>query len=138
MDGIPGGRALLESIRFDYDESPAVSLLVSATETAWRKSPEGTYSHKRLPSAVFQYSGHSWCREVRASEEVVLDDRCRFFDLYQEGIPGILYEDDVTGEMLYRANLGQGRFDGRWPSGRLWAAGYSPTSTPTGNASSPT
>lgn len=111
MDGIPGGRALLESIRFDYDESPAVSLLVSATETAWRKSPEGTYSHKRLPSAVFQYSGHSWCREVRASEEVVLDDRCRFFDLYQEGIPGILYEDDVTGEMLYRANLGQGRFD---------------------------
>lgn len=111
MDGIPGGKALLGSIHFEYDESPAVSLLVSATESAFRKDSEGRYSRKTLPSTIFHYSEHSWNSAVHSTEEVVFNDHCRFFDLYHEGIPGILHEDPLTGEMLYQANLGEGRFE---------------------------
>ena len=110
MDKVPGGRALLSVTELGYDESDSISLLVSSGNISYRKHDDGTYSKKVLPPMVFSYSSHEWNAEVKCADGIAVDERCTFCDLYNEGVPGILYNEPAVG-LMFRSNLGSGHFD---------------------------
>ena len=111
MDEVPGGLALIDVLSFTYDQSPSMTLLTSVRSIACRKTEDGSYATEQMPPVNYRYSGHAWNSEVKASEDTHFPVGCTFVDLFNEGLPGILHADPFSGEMLYRSNLGNARFD---------------------------
>lgn len=111
MKEVSGALALTAVLSLDYKESPSMTLLTSASMTSYRKSSDGSYDSQKLPPMNYVYSEHSWNSATVTADDVVFPSGCSFFDLYGEGIPGILYTDPASGEMLYRSNLGNARFE---------------------------
>lgn len=116
---LPGGSALVKSLNFEYDNSQQqdFTFLKSITPSGYIKKPDGSYTHKSLPSTEFDYQRHDWNNEVKsiALEDLVhapagLDESdYQFTDLFNEGLSGILTEQ--ANGWFYKHSLGDGKFE---------------------------
>ncbi len=86
---------LITALRLCYDESPVVSCLAMAEQSAW----ETDGSQVLLPPLEFDYRDYSINTDATTWEELEgftgIDNGTNYqlVDLYGEGIPGILYRD---------------------------------------------
>ena len=116
---LPGGSALVKSTNFEYDTtSPQdFTFLKSITTCGYIKKADGTYTSKKLPETEFEYQKHEWNKDVKiiSTENLVhapsgLDEQqYQFTDLFNEGLSGILSEQD--NGWYYKHNLGDGKFE---------------------------
>lgn len=107
---------LVHSINLEYDESSTITKLKAVSDTGYQFIPDGIneysqhvyYLSKILPKTEYDYSkfDESKCtpRVLKDSEDQDLDiTNYSFFDLYGEGVPGLLYSQDST--ILYRSPI---------------------------------
>ncbi|MEK6697724.1 MAG: SpvB/TcaC N-terminal domain-containing protein [Nitrospirota bacterium] len=109
----------VKSLNFEYDTSSEedFSFLKSITAYGYIKKPDGTYTHKNLPSTEFEYQKHDWNKDVKSiSPDALvhapagLDEQLyQFTDLFNEGLSGILTEQ--ANGWYYKHNLGDGQFE---------------------------
>ncbi|HSI77997.1 MAG TPA: SpvB/TcaC N-terminal domain-containing protein, partial [Lunatimonas sp.] len=107
-------KTLVKSVNFNYDTSTEqdFTFLKKITSYGYIKRPDGSYSHKKLPSMEFDYQKHDWNKDVKtiATEDLVhapvgLDEQqYQFTDLFNEGLSGILSEQ--ANGWYYKHNLG--------------------------------
>ena len=79
--------------------------------------PDGTYTHKNLPSTEFEYQKHDWNKDVKSISPDALvhapagldEPLYQFTDLFNEGLSGILTEQ--ADGWYYKHNLGDGKFE---------------------------
>lgn len=112
-------KTLIKSINFEHDTSAEqdFTFLNKVTSFGYIKKPDGSYSHKKLPSMEFEYQKHDWNSEVRiiSSDDLIhapigLDEQqYQFTDLFNEGLSGILTEQ--ANGWYYKHNLGGGKFE---------------------------
>ena len=115
---LPGGSALIKSIGFVYDDNGehGFTFLKEIIPTGYTKHDSGNYTQKSLPPFAFAYQRHNWNTQVNtiSSEEVdnipigIDDASYQFVDLYNEGLSGILTEQNDA--WYYKNNLGDGQF----------------------------
>lgn len=75
-----------------------------------------SYKTKSLPDIAFRYQHHEWNKAVKDVEKHNLaqlpaglsDKNCLWIDLFNEGVSGILIEQET--EWYYKSNLGNGNF----------------------------
>ena len=107
FEQLPGGEAIVSSLGFKYETSVPFTFLKAVSSTGYIKHEDGSYTSKSLPETVFSYQRHEWDRTLRTLD-VESGQGFVFTDLYNEGIPGLLMEQE--GNWYYRRNLGEGRF----------------------------
>ncbi|MGD2084944.1 MAG: SpvB/TcaC N-terminal domain-containing protein [Candidatus Aminicenantes bacterium] len=109
---------LVRTTGFDYDETPAASYLKSVRQTGYKKTGD-TYDTAEIPPLEFIYSEYDLLAQNFTPLELEkgnsipgLVDQAQYtmIDLYGEGIPGILYNDETS--VLYWRGRGEGNFDG--------------------------
>jgi RHS repeat-associated protein len=91
---------------------PIASFIASATQTGYKRRPEGGYLKKSLPPLEFEYSQATIQDEVRDIDAESLENlpygldstRYQWLDLDGEGASGILTEQ--AGAWFYKRNLG--------------------------------
>ena len=108
-----GGKTLVRSLDLSYEQDECLSLLETATQKGYIRLSDGSYSEKSLPAQVFHYQSHAWNTDVvtpKSDPQIPagLGGGWQLVDLYNEGIPGLLYE--VNGAWFYKRNLGNGVF----------------------------
>ncbi len=118
FEALPGGSALIKSLQLIYDDNgeDGFSFLSEIVNTGYTKHDSGNYTEKSTPPFSFTYQKHSWNTNVNtiASGEVEnlpagIDDTAYLFvDLYNEGLSGILTEQNEA--WYYKNNLGGGDF----------------------------
>ncbi|MDI1435403.1 SpvB/TcaC N-terminal domain-containing protein [Polyangium sorediatum] len=104
---------LVRSTDFTYAEGPALTRLISATQSGYIKTESG-YSKKSLPPLELGYSLPELQTAVKLLDPRSLEDlpggvdgqTARWVDLDGEGIPGVLCEQQ--GAFYYKQNLGDG------------------------------
>jgi hypothetical protein len=104
---------LVRSTDFTYAEGPALSRLVSVTQSGYIKTQSG-YSKKSLPPLELGYSLPEIHTTVKTLDPRSLEDlpggvdgqSSRWVDLDGEGLPGVLCEQQ--GAFYYKQNLGDG------------------------------
>ncbi|UQA60396.1 SpvB/TcaC N-terminal domain-containing protein [Polyangium aurulentum] len=104
---------LVRSTDFSYVESPALSRLVSVTQSGYIKTANG-YAKKSLPPLELAYSLPELHTAVKLLDPRSLEDLptgvdgrfARWVDLDGEGLPGVLCEQQ--GAFYYKQNLGDG------------------------------
>ncbi len=109
---------LVRSIDLAYDThlEEGFTFLKSIASVGYIRRTDGSYSHKRLPPAVFDYQHPEWNTEVKAIDPEnqahapagVDGQQYQFADLYQEGVMGMLTEQ--ANGWYYKRNLGNGAF----------------------------
>ncbi|PKN89334.1 MAG: insecticidal toxin complex protein [Deltaproteobacteria bacterium HGW-Deltaproteobacteria-1] len=119
LSELPGERALVKSLDFEYDASTeqGFTFLKSVTQRGYLKKPDGSYTSKHLPPMEFDYQKHDWnsdvnsiSRENLANAPAGLDEQqYHFTDLYGEGLSGIFTE--AAGGWYYKRNQGHGHFE---------------------------
>ncbi|MCP4416780.1 MAG: hypothetical protein GY805_09165 [Chloroflexi bacterium] len=97
---------LVSATSFDYDENKNISRLLSVTHSGYRYQASAAYDSQSLPPLTFGYTPFQ--PEGRSFETLILQENDRFVsgldapphymlvDLYGEGIPGILFNDNKT------------------------------------------
>jgi len=116
---LPGGSALVKSLNFEYDTSSEedFTFLKSITSYGYIKQNDGTYTHKNLPAAEFEYQKHDWNKDVKSISPDALvhapagldEPLYQFTDLFNEGLSGILTEQ--ADGWYYKHNLSDGEFE---------------------------
>src|SRR5437867_882714 len=107
---------LVRSTEFAYSEGPIASFIASATQSGYKRQPDGTYLKKSLPPVEFGYSEATIDETVRTVERASLENLPMGLDgrLYQwadldgEGLSGVLTEQ--ADAWFYKRNLGDGNF----------------------------
>lgn len=108
---------LVRSIGLAYDSGPAITYLSSITQTGYCWNTDGSLaSSVPLPPMEFTYVKPGFSQTVQelapddiAGAPVGLDGKdYQWIDLYNEGISGILSEQD--GGWFYKENRGNGQF----------------------------
>ncbi len=112
-------KTLVKSVNFDYDTSTEqdFTFLKTITSYGYIKKPDGTYSHKKLPSMEFEYQKHDWNNEIKSISNDALvhapsgldEQQYQFTDLFNDGLSGILTEQ--ANGWYYKHNLGGGKFE---------------------------
>jgi RHS repeat-associated protein len=112
-------KTLIKSVNFEYDTDTEqdFTFLRKITSFGYIKKTDGSYSHKHFPPMEFVYQKHEWNNEVKtlSSDSLVhapvgLDEKqYQFTDLYNEGLSGILTEQE--NGWYYKHNLGEGQFE---------------------------
>ncbi|HKJ40523.1 MAG TPA: SpvB/TcaC N-terminal domain-containing protein, partial [Sunxiuqinia sp.] len=110
---------LVKSLDIEYNTSQEedFTFLKSITSYGYIKKEDGSYSKKGLPPVEFAYQKHNWNKEIKtiSSENLVhtpvglSDPQFQFADLFNEGLSGILSEQQ--GAWYYKSNLGYGAFE---------------------------
>ena len=108
---------LVRSMNFDYDSGTAFTFLKSITQKSFIRSTAETYHERSLPPVEFKYEPLGWNTEVKQLPKeslenlpIGMDDQSyQWFDLYSEGIPGILTEQ--ANAWYYKNNSGGGVFE---------------------------
>ncbi len=108
-----GGRTLVRSVDFTYSQDECMTLLDAAVQKGYIRRTDGSYSEKSFPAQVFTYEKHAWQTEViipRKDPQIPagITGGWLLTDLYNEGIPGLLFEQN--GVWYYKHNLGEGIF----------------------------
>ncbi|MEP0883709.1 FG-GAP-like repeat-containing protein [Trichocoleus sp. ST-U3] len=114
-----GEDCLVRSLDFTYSyeqnpisvRNPIYSLLLSVTQTGYKRNPEGGYIQKSLPPLEFTYSEANIDETVREVEPASLENlpqgmdgtRYQWVDLDGEGLSGILSEQG--NGWFYKRNL---------------------------------
>ncbi|KYC35940.1 toxin [Scytonema hofmannii PCC 7110] len=114
-----GRDCLVRSLDFTYSyeqnptnaRNPIYSLLLSVTQTGYKRNPEGGYIQKSLPPVEFTYSEANIDEKVREVEPASLENlpqgmdgvRYQWVDLDGEGLSGILTEQGNS--WFYKRNL---------------------------------
>jgi RHS repeat-associated protein len=91
--------------------NPVFSFLISATQSGYKRQPEGSYLKKSLPPLEFEYSEPTVQGEVRELDAESLENlpygldgsRYQWVDFDGEGVSGILTEQG--GAWFYKRNL---------------------------------
>lgn len=105
---------LVKRLELSYDENPIVSKLKSIQETGYQFISKGFkdisgktlyYRTKSLPITEYTYSefdpaAHNYTKSIELDGSDVNLTNYNFFDLYGEGISGLLYSQNST--ILYR------------------------------------
>lgn len=95
---------LVHGTRFNYQESPIITLLQSVESMGYRYE-NGTYQSKKLPPLEFDYTSFSTnnpnfqpiiSEKGQSLPSLNLSPNYQLVDLYGEGIPGILYSDGTS------------------------------------------
>ncbi|NEP52033.1 MAG: hypothetical protein F6K65_25850 [Moorea sp. SIO3C2] len=126
---------LVHATRFDYQESPMVTLL-KAVESIGYRHEDNEYQTKSLPPLAFKYTDFQ--PTAQTFEPLVEENgdslpglnllpNYELIDLYGEGIPGILYSDGTT--TLYWEAEGDGNNQGS-PKTVRYAPPKSPSQFP--------
>lgn len=109
------GSSVTSCIKFNYDNSSVHSLLTSTESIGYRKKEDGSYSFLSLPPTVFNYTEDKINSEFGIVENLTnpnipsgIMNGYTFVDLYNEGINGILYENQ--GALYYLQNMGNAKF----------------------------
>lgn len=107
-------KTLIRSVNFDYDTAAeeGLAFLKTITYYGYTRKPDGSYSHKKLPSLEFEYQKPDWNREIKTVSAGALVhapagiERAPYqlVDLFNEGLSGILTEQ--AGGWYYKHNLG--------------------------------
>jgi hypothetical protein len=115
---LPGGSALTRSLELTYGDNgvDGFTFLKEAVLKGYIKKADGVYTTKAYPPFSFDYQQHDWNTTVKAITEDNLvhapsgidQKNYHFVDLYNEGLSGILSEQN-TG-WFYKNNLGDGNF----------------------------
>jgi RHS repeat-associated protein len=110
---------LVRAFYFGYNTTSEqdFTFLTSVTSVGFIKKGDGSYSSKKVPSLEFGYQKHEWSGEVKTiSREALIhapaginEPAYRFVDLFNEGLSGILTEQDRG--WYYKHNLGGGNFE---------------------------
>ena len=118
IDELPGGSALVRSVRFTYHDNSidGFTFLGAITLTGYTKHAGGTYTHRSLPPFTFDYQRHEWNTEVRTIDPGSLvhapagisEPHYQWIDLFGEGVSGLLTEQ--AEGLFYKRNLGEGNF----------------------------
>jgi RHS repeat-associated protein len=107
---------LVHATRFQYQETPTVTLLSAVESVGYRFRQGQGYETKGLPPLQFKYTafqptGHSFEPFLQENGHSLpglnLPPNYMLVDLYGEGIPGILYSDGKT--TLYWEPQGDGK-----------------------------
>lgn len=117
FDELPGGEALVQSLHCAYTtvSGSDVAQLSSVTMEGYLKDPDGTYTRQHYPPLEMEYQPHAWNRTVQEAADAMhapaglASPDFRLFDLYNEGLPGILAEQ--SGAWYYKRNRSGGAFD---------------------------
>lgn len=114
---LPGGKALVRSLDLEYgnnDES-GFTFLTSAINTGYTKHDDGSYSQFSTPPFSLTYEKHKWDFTIQSLKNVDAENApiglqppYQLFDLFSEGLPGILSEQ--ANGWFYKANLTGGHF----------------------------
>ena len=107
---------LVSSVDFGYSESPAITLLQSATHRGYVRQPNGTYQSEALPALELGYSLPTRAPKTLAFDRTTLSDvdvktigqRAQWVDLDGEGLSGLLSREG--GQLRYKHNLSGGMF----------------------------
>ena len=112
-------KTLIKSINFEYNShiENGFTFLEKISSYGYIKKTDGTYSHKNLPPLEFTYQKHDWNNEVKSiSQENLVhapigveNQEYQFTDLYNEGLNGILSEQNSG--WYYKRNLGNATFE---------------------------
>jgi len=118
-DGSKGYDGLVRSTDFKYSyeenpkdvRNPIYSLMLSASQTGYKRNPAGDYLQKSLPPLEFTYSEANIDETVRDVDRASLENlpdgldgtRNQWVDLDGEGLSGILTEQG--GGWFYKRNL---------------------------------
>lgn len=112
-------KTLIKSLNFTYDTAVEqdFTFLTKITSFGYIKKPDGSYSYKHLPPTEFNYQKHEWNAEIKTlspdslvHSPVGLEGQgYQFTDLYNEGLSGILTEQE--NGWYYKHNLGGGEFE---------------------------
>lgn len=119
---LPGGKAIVRSVNFQYDDNleQGFTFLRSFSQHGYTKyvGNDGgfLYSQKSLPPMEFEYQEHEWNSDIKNAPSCsfenapsgLADPQYLFTDLYNEGLPGILTEQDRG--WYYKENNGGGEF----------------------------
>lgn len=107
-----GGKTLIRSTVFHYKQDEFMTLLTEAVSNGYVKKNDGSYVEKSLPAQVFHYEEHMWNSTIHNAPQ---DDQLpsglngwQLMDLYNEGIPGLLYQD--SNSWYYKHNRGSAQF----------------------------
>ena len=107
-----GGKTLIRSTHFNYKQDEFMTLLTEAVSKGDIKKSDGSYAEKSLPAQVFAYEEHAWDTTIHnAPQDAQLPiglTGWQLVDLYNEGIPGLLYEDG--NNWFYKKNHGSAQF----------------------------
>ena len=110
-----GENVLNGQLNLNYDKKKEGTILNSVSYTAFRMD-EQEYTERSIPPQTFTYNEVSLGQHFISTSNVSLQNapagigggNYKLIDLYGEGIPGILFEDQKTWH--YKRNLGEGEF----------------------------
>ncbi|MEE9356702.1 MAG: SpvB/TcaC N-terminal domain-containing protein [Methylococcaceae bacterium] len=115
FDELGTGHTLAGSLSLEHEENPVATILKSIHYDGYRREA-GTdiYRKKSLPPLIFNYSkpelGRSFIPAPHQTNENapygIGGLNYRWIDLYGEGLPGILFENNQA--WYYKSNLGSG------------------------------
>ena len=99
---------LIRSMNFDYDETENFSLLISITNSGYKRDENDVLQSKSFPSLEFEYQQHQWNQQLKTIDADSLENlpqgvdgqRYQWVDLYGEGINGVLTEQ--AGSLYYK------------------------------------
>jgi hypothetical protein len=110
---------LVRSLNFEYNTvaEQGFTFLQSVTSVGYIKKQDGTYSTKKLPPFEYTYQQHEWNNHIKTVSTAAMvhapagieQAPYQFTDLYNEGLSGILSEQE--GGWYYKHNLGVRRND---------------------------
>lgn len=110
---------LVRSLDLGYDTGTELdfTFLISITSKGYINKSDGSYSAQSYPPMEFAYQKHEWNKEISliSSDNLInapggFDEKqYHFTDLYNEGLSGILSEDN--GGWYYKSNMGGGKFE---------------------------
>lgn len=118
INELPGGTALIKSMQFVYDSNgqDGFNFLKEILPTGYTKHDDGSYTQKSLPPFIFSYRKHNWNTDVSTITAAdagnlpvgIDENNYLFVDLYNEGLSGILTEQNDA--WFYKNNLSGGEF----------------------------
>ncbi|MFK5937203.1 MAG: SpvB/TcaC N-terminal domain-containing protein [Sulfurimonas sp.] len=118
FDELSSAATLVKSLDLNYDtRQENFTFLVATTSTGYIRKEDNTYSSKSMPSMEFTYQEHEWSESIHTLSSENLknapvgfdESQYQFTDLYNEGLSGILSEQDNA--WYYKHNLGNGHFE---------------------------
>jgi len=123
------GPTLVRSLDLTYDEDPAGSRLTSVEQAGYVREGAG-YRREALPAVTLGYTPLHIGGRIETADDAGLPALLvgggagqQWLDLEEEGLPGLVIEDD--GAWFFKRNLGGGRFaSARHVSSRPSNAGF--------------
>ena len=116
FDALGDSPCLVASTVLEHDDDPAGAMLKRVLHRGYRRADDGSFEEAQTPALVIDYARAAVDEAfAHAPEETSVNVPagvdgygCRFFDLFGEGLPGLLMRRG--GAWYYKENMGGGRF----------------------------